>query len=58
MIAEADLEKRGMGDLAGVRQSGENLEGLAELDTRLFDQATRLVRTDAAFLEELLAKPE
>lgn len=58
VIAEADLEKRGMGDLAGVRQSGENLEGLAELDTRLFDQATRLVRSDAALLEELLAKPK
>ena len=58
VIAEADLEKRGMGDLAGVRQSGENLEGLAELDTRLFDLATRLVRKDAALLDELLAKPE
>jgi ATP-dependent DNA helicase RecG len=58
VIAEADLETRGMGDLAGVRQSGENLEGLAELDTRLFDKATRLVREDPALLDELLAKPE
>jgi ATP-dependent DNA helicase RecG len=58
VIAEADLEKRGMGDLAGVRQSGENLEGLAELDTRMFDQATRLIRSDPTLLEDLLAKPE
>jgi ATP-dependent DNA helicase RecG len=57
-IAEADLERRGMGDLAGVRQSGENLEGLAEFDTRLFDRAIRLVRADPALCEELLARPE
>jgi len=29
-IAEADLAQRGMGDLAGVRQSGVNLEGLVD----------------------------
>ncbi len=57
VIAEADLEKRGMGDLAGVRQSGENLEGLHQLDMRLFDQATRLVQSDAQLCQELLARP-
>jgi ATP-dependent DNA helicase RecG len=31
-IAEADLAQRGMGDLAGVRQAGVNLEGLADPD--------------------------
>ena len=58
VVAEADLKKRGMGDLAGVRQSGENLEGLHELDTRLLDQATRLVQSDPELCEELLARPE
>jgi ATP-dependent DNA helicase RecG len=47
-IAEEDLRRRGMGDLAGVRQAGENAEGLADpaadLDLILF--AHRAVRDD------------
>jgi RecG-like helicase len=37
-IAEEDLRRRGMGDLAGLRQAGENAEGFAgpdELDLLL-----------------------
>ncbi|MEM7515813.1 MAG: ATP-dependent DNA helicase RecG [Planctomycetota bacterium] len=30
-LAEEDLKRRGMGDLAGLRQAGENTEGLGEL---------------------------
>ena len=29
-LAEEDLRQRGMGDLLGLRQSGENLEGLID----------------------------
>jgi len=45
-IAEEDLRRRGMGDLAGLRQAGENLEGLAapELDLELVKLARNLVR--------------
>ena len=31
-LAEEDLRLRGMGDLTGRRQAGENAEGLGELD--------------------------
>jgi len=32
VIAEEDLRARGMGDLTGLRQAGENAEGLADVD--------------------------
>jgi len=49
VIAEEDLRRRGMGDLAGLRQAGENLEGLGEeeLDLALVEAARALVRADA-----------
>jgi ATP-dependent DNA helicase RecG len=49
-IAEDDLARRGMGDLAGLRQAGENLEGLApeELELALVERARTLVRADPA----------
>jgi ATP-dependent DNA helicase RecG len=31
VLAEEDLRRRGMGDLAGLRQSGDNAEGLDEM---------------------------
>jgi len=34
-LAEEDLRRRGMGDLAGVRQSGVNAEGLTDLEQDL-----------------------
>jgi ATP-dependent DNA helicase RecG len=45
-IAEEDLRRRGMGDLAGARQAGENLEGLGgvEVDARLVERAREIVR--------------
>ncbi len=48
VLAEEDLRRRGMGDLAGLRQAGLNLEGLAgpELDLELVQQARALVRAD------------
>ena len=49
-LAEADLAWRGMGDLTGRRQSGENAEGLAEFDARLFERALRLVDERDALL--------
>jgi ATP-dependent DNA helicase RecG len=55
-IAEEDLRRRGMGDLAGVRQAGENLEGLGdeELDLELVTKAHALVRADAALCARYL----
>ena len=50
-IAEADYQWRGMGDLAGARQSWPNLEGLEDFDARLFDQVRRLLEQDDALLE-------
>jgi len=46
-VAEEDLRQRGMGDLAGLRQAGENFEGLAELELGLVRAARDLVRVDA-----------
>lgn len=48
VIAEADLERRGMGDLGGLRQSGVNLEGLDEalLDAELLALCERVLRGD------------
>lgn len=47
-IAEADLERRGMGDLGGLRQSGVNQEGLDEalLDAELLALCERVLRGD------------
>ena len=47
-LAEEDLRRRGMGDLAGLRQAGENLEGLADaaVDEELVEFARELVRED------------
>jgi ATP-dependent DNA helicase RecG len=49
-IAEEDLRRRGMGDLAGLRQAGENLEGLDDegLDLELVQKAREWVRRDPA----------
>ncbi|TDJ72774.1 MAG: ATP-dependent DNA helicase RecG [Planctomycetota bacterium] len=46
LLAEEDLRQRGMGDLAGVRQSGDNLEGLddPERDLDLLIAARDLAR--------------
>ena len=48
-LAEEDLRRRGMGDLAGLRQAGENVEGLAEaaVDAELIEFARAKVREDA-----------
>ncbi|MEQ1893313.1 MAG: helicase-related protein, partial [Planctomycetota bacterium] len=55
-IAEEDLRRRGMGDLAGLRQAGENLEGLAEedLELGLVHLARELVRCDRALWQHYL----
>jgi len=46
-LAEADMEARGMGDLAGVRQSGVNLEGASEEDdVELLLVARELIRKE------------
>jgi ATP-dependent DNA helicase RecG len=47
-IAEADLAQRGMGDLAGARQAGDNREGLDDpvTDLSLILLARDLVRAD------------
>jgi ATP-dependent DNA helicase RecG len=46
-IAEEDLRLRGMGDLAGLRQAGDNAEGLGDpgLDLGLLLLARELVET-------------
>lgn len=46
-IAEEDLRRRGMGDLAGLRQAGENLEGLDDGDLDLLVLARDLIAADA-----------
>ncbi len=46
-IAEEDLRRRGMGDLAGLRQAGENLEGLDDGDLELLVLARDLISADA-----------
>ena len=53
-IAEEDLRRRGMGDLAGVRQAGENAEGLADpgLDLELVIAARDLVARYPEVLRE------
>lgn len=55
-IAEEDLVQRGMGDLAGVRQSGVNAEGLEDawLDPGLLLAARDLVRTSSEVREHYL----
>ena len=45
IVAQKDLELRGPGDLMGVRQSGEAMQGfLPDGDTRLLDEALHAVR--------------
>lgn len=58
VVAEEDLRRRGMGDLTGLRQAGENLEGLddSELELELVQAARRLVRADPARLEHYLGQ--
>ncbi len=48
-IAEEDLRQRGMGDLAGLRQAGKNVEGLDDpvTDLELILHARELVQRDA-----------
>ena len=55
-IAEEDLRRRGMGDLAGLRQAGENLEGLGDedLELALVRAARELVRADAELARHYL----
>lgn len=57
-LAEEDLRRRGMGALAGLRQAGENLEGLDEpdLDLALVQRARALVRGDAALCAHYLGE--
>ncbi|MEZ6018272.1 MAG: ATP-dependent DNA helicase RecG [Planctomycetota bacterium] len=64
LLAEEDLRKRGMGDLLGVRQSGENFEGLEDPDRDLdlllaardlFQRRPDLVAAYAARAPEALA---
>ncbi|NOT29621.1 MAG: hypothetical protein HOP15_04130 [Planctomycetes bacterium] len=57
-LAEEDLRRRGMGALAGLRQSGENLEGLGEpeLDLALVQRARALVRGNAALRAHYLGE--
>jgi len=52
-IAEEDLRRRGMGDLAGLRQAGRNVEGLEDpvSDLELVLLARRLVTGDPALAE-------
>jgi ATP-dependent DNA helicase RecG len=52
-IAEEDLRRRGMGDLLGLRQAGENLEGFdgEGFDLALFDTARRLVAAQPGLVE-------
>jgi ATP-dependent DNA helicase RecG len=56
-IAEEDLRARGMGDLAGLRQAGENAEGLADIaaDVDLFLAARAIVAEDPRAFEHYKA---
>jgi ATP-dependent DNA helicase RecG len=56
-IAEEDLRARGMGDLAGLRQAGENAEGLADVvaDVELFLAARAIVAEDPRAFEHYRA---
>ena len=57
-IAEEDLAQRGMGDLAGVRQAGVNLEGLAdpERDLDLVLAARDVIRRHPEVARSYLAR--
>ncbi len=52
-IAEADLAQRGMGDLLGLRQAGENREGIVsdEVDLGLFELARKLCERSPGLLD-------
>jgi len=56
-IAEEDLRRRGMGDLAGLRQAGVNVEGFADpfTDLELVGHARRLIRGDRGLAERYAA---
>jgi ATP-dependent DNA helicase RecG len=56
VIAEADLAARGMGDLVGVRQAGENSEGLfdPERDLELLQAARELLDEHPGLCETYL----
>jgi ATP-dependent DNA helicase RecG len=59
-IAEEDLRRRGMGDLAGRRQAGESLEGLVdpEGDLDLLFAARDLVSTRPELAAEYASEPD
>ncbi len=52
-LSEEDLRRRGMGDLAGLRQAGENFEGLGDacVDEELIEFARELMRADPTLVE-------
>lgn len=54
-IAEEDLRRRGMGDLAGLRQAGNNQEGLDHLerDLDLLLLAREVCQTDLHLARDL-----
>ena len=58
VIAEEDLRLRGMGDLAGLRQAGENGEGLQEpeVDLELLFLSRDLVRDRPELVETLVPR--
>jgi ATP-dependent DNA helicase RecG len=58
VLAEEDLRRRGMGDLSGLRQAGENLEGLADADLELVRAARELVREDGALRAHYLGQSD
>jgi len=57
-LAEEDLRRRGMGDLAGLRQAGDNAEGLGDLerDLDLLFAARDGVRKDAQLCAQYLER--
>jgi ATP-dependent DNA helicase RecG len=57
-LAEEDLRRRGMGDLAGLRQAGDNAEGLGDLerDLDLLFAARDAVRADAQLCAHYLER--
>ncbi|QDU68449.1 ATP-dependent DNA helicase RecG [Engelhardtia mirabilis] len=58
-LAEEDLAQRGMGDLAGLRQAGDNAEGLRspDLDLELILRARDLMAQDAELRAHYMVRP-